>query len=54
MPDPIDQQARVLLTSGDQAIADHELEVVEVTVEQVARGGKLVPRVTLVLEPHEV
>jgi hypothetical protein len=53
MSDPIDHQARVLLTAGDQAIAGSELEVRSVTTEWFVRGGKMVPRVTLVLEPAE-
>ena len=51
MSDPIDQQARVLLTLGDDAIRENELEVVRVAVDYFSRGGKLLPRVTVVLEP---
>jgi len=51
MTDPLDHQARVLLTTADQAVAGDELVVKSVTAEYFARAGKLLPRVTIVLEP---
>jgi len=52
MPEALAEEIRTLLEDGLVVLSKgSKIEVCSTTVEWVARGGKLVPRVTVVIEP---